>query len=120
MGRQLANPRLPKKMAKRMAYSVIGLPHYTIWHMYEPSVDDIRHMEELEAEKKKKEAAEAAKEARRKETEAKIKDEFGDMSEQSREDRVAVARVQRAREREYEQLARDKERAVLRGEGADE
>lgn len=32
-------------MAKRMGYSVVGLPHYTIWHLYEPSVDDIRHME---------------------------------------------------------------------------
>jgi mannan polymerase II complex ANP1 subunit len=28
-----------------MGYSVIGLPHYVIWHLYEPSVDDIRHME---------------------------------------------------------------------------
>lgn len=28
-----------------MKYSVVGLPHYTIWHLYEPSVDDIRHME---------------------------------------------------------------------------
>lgn len=33
------------KMARRMQYSVVGLPHYTIWHLYEPSVDDIRHME---------------------------------------------------------------------------
>ena len=32
-------------MAKRMQYSVVGLPHYTIWHLYEPSVDDVRHME---------------------------------------------------------------------------
>lgn len=32
-------------MARRMQYSVVGLPHYTIWHLYEPSVDDIRHME---------------------------------------------------------------------------
>lgn len=32
-------------MAKRMDYSVVGLPHYTIWHLYEPSVDDIKHME---------------------------------------------------------------------------
>jgi len=32
-------------MAKRMGYAVIGLPHYTIWHLYEPSVDDIRHAE---------------------------------------------------------------------------
>lgn len=33
------------QMAKRMKYSVVGLPHYTIWHLYEPSVDDIKHME---------------------------------------------------------------------------
>jgi len=37
-------------MAKRMKFSVIGLPHYTIWHLYEPSVDDLRHMEEMERE----------------------------------------------------------------------
>ncbi|KAG0161194.1 hypothetical protein PDIDSM_8728 [Penicillium digitatum] len=39
------------KMAKRMKFSVIGLPHYTIWHLYEPSVDDLRHMEEMEVER---------------------------------------------------------------------
>jgi mannan polymerase II complex ANP1 subunit len=33
------------QMAKRMKFSVVGLPHYTIWHLYEPSVEDIRHME---------------------------------------------------------------------------
>lgn len=33
------------QMAKKMDYSVVGLPHYTIWHLYEPSVDDIKHME---------------------------------------------------------------------------
>lgn len=33
------------QMAKRMKYSVVGLPHYTIWHLYEPSVEDIKHME---------------------------------------------------------------------------
>ena len=33
------------QMAKRMQFSVVGLPHYTIWHLYEPSVDDIHHME---------------------------------------------------------------------------
>jgi mannan polymerase II complex ANP1 subunit len=50
---KVRNPTLPKRssltciiqMSKRMGYSVIGLPHYTIWHLYEPSVDDIRHME---------------------------------------------------------------------------
>ena len=33
------------QMSRRMGYSVVGLPHYTIWHLYEPSVDDIKHME---------------------------------------------------------------------------
>lgn len=45
-------------MAKRMGFSVVGLPHYTIWHLYEPSVDDIRHMEEMEEERKAREQAE--------------------------------------------------------------
>lgn len=33
------------QMAKRMQYVVVGLPHYTIWHLYEPSIDDIKQME---------------------------------------------------------------------------
>jgi mannan polymerase II complex ANP1 subunit len=52
------------QMAKRMKFSVVGLPHYTIWHLYEPSVDDIRHMEEMEKERKAKEAEENAKKER--------------------------------------------------------
>ncbi|TKX24286.1 mannan polymerase II complex ANP1 subunit-like protein 1 [Elsinoe australis] len=52
------------KMAKRMKFSVVGLPHYTIWHLYEPSVDDIRHMEEMEKERKVREAEEKAKKER--------------------------------------------------------
>ncbi|KAK9373407.1 Anp1-domain-containing protein [Lipomyces chichibuensis] len=50
------------KMCKRMGFSVVGLPHYVIWHMYEPSVDDLRHMAEMEQERlrKEKEAQEAA------------------------------------------------------------
>ena len=33
------------KMAKAMGLEVVGLPHYVIWHIYEPSDDDIKHME---------------------------------------------------------------------------
>jgi hypothetical protein len=51
-------------MAKRMKYSVVGLPHYTIWHLYEPSVDDIRHMEEMEQERKQREQEEIEKKER--------------------------------------------------------
>ena len=39
------------KLAKRMGYSVVGLPHYVIWHLYEPSVDDLKHMADMEKEK---------------------------------------------------------------------
>jgi mannan polymerase II complex ANP1 subunit len=45
--------RVNFQMAKRMQYSVLGLPHYTIWHLYEPSSDDLRHMEQMEEERKK-------------------------------------------------------------------
>lgn len=41
-----------------MGFSVVGLPHYTIWHLYEPSVDDLRHMEEMEVERQYREAEE--------------------------------------------------------------
>lgn len=49
------------KMSKRMGYLVIGLPHYVIWHIYEPLTDDLKYMEQ-----------QAIEETRRQE-EAKIK-----------------------------------------------
>ncbi|CAK9439478.1 uncharacterized protein LODBEIA_P35790 [Lodderomyces beijingensis] len=38
------------KLSKRMGYSVVGLPHYVIWHIYEPSQDDLKHMEWMASE----------------------------------------------------------------------
>lgn len=73
-------------MAKRMKFSVVGLPHYTIWHLYEPSVDDIRHMEEMEKERKAKEAEEAAK----KQKEDKIKEQFDSKSDDWKKEKAAV------------------------------
>lgn len=70
------------KMARRMQYSVVGLPHYTIWHLYEPSVDDIRHMEEMEQERALREYEEEEK----KKKAAKIKEEFGDADTQWKKD----------------------------------
>ncbi|CDR42785.1 CYFA0S10e02234g1_1 [Cyberlindnera fabianii] len=35
------------KLCKTMGFEVIGLPHYVIWHIYEPSTDDLKHMEWL-------------------------------------------------------------------------
>lgn len=36
------------KMAKKMGYSVGGFPHYTLWHIYEPSDDDIKQIAAIE------------------------------------------------------------------------
>lgn len=43
------------KMCRRMGLSVIGLPHYVIWHIYEPSSDDIKHMEWMAEEEDRRE-----------------------------------------------------------------
>ena len=69
-----------------MKFSVVGLPHYTIWHLYEPSVDDIRHMEEMENERKKKEEEEKAKADRIK----KVKDQFSDPNGQWEKDKAEI------------------------------
>ncbi|KAI1435363.1 mannan polymerase 2 complex anp1 subunit [Xylaria sp. CBS 124048] len=71
------------KMAKRMQFSVVGLPHYTIWHLYEPSVDDIKHMEEMEQERLAKEAEELEKA----ENERQIKEQFSDANSQWEQDK---------------------------------
>ncbi|KAL3478614.1 Anp1-domain-containing protein [Aspergillus californicus] len=62
------------KMAKRMGFSVVGLPHYTIWHLYEPSVDDLRHMEEMEEERILRENEEKAQAERTNRAESYFQD----------------------------------------------
>ncbi len=73
-------------MAKRMKFSVVGLPHYTIWHLYEPSVDDIRHMEEMEQERKQREQEEKEKQDRL----DKIQSQFEEGSSQWDKDKEAI------------------------------
>ncbi|CAR66261.1 DEHA2F03014p [Debaryomyces hansenii CBS767] len=41
------------KMAKSMGFRVGGLPHYTIWHIYEPSEDDLREIAKMERKKRR-------------------------------------------------------------------
>ncbi|AMD20284.1 HDL460Wp [Eremothecium sinecaudum] len=41
------------KMAKKMGYKVGGLPHYLLWHIYEPSDDDLRHMASMERQQRR-------------------------------------------------------------------
>lgn len=79
-------------MAKRMKFSVVGLPHYTIWHLYEPSVDDIRHMEEMENERKQREAEEKAKQERME----KIQEDFDDGASQWAKDKQEVQQLKDA------------------------
>ncbi|KAH0599709.1 hypothetical protein MHUMG1_02499 [Metarhizium humberi] len=83
------------KMAKRMQYSVVGLPHYVIWHLYEPSVDDIRHMEEMEQERIAREKEEQEKKLK----EQKLKEEFGDASSQWEKDKKEMREQQQQSKR---------------------
>ncbi|GEQ70131.1 hypothetical protein JCM33374_g3807 [Metschnikowia sp. JCM 33374] len=41
------------KLAKAMGFKVGGLPHYTIWHIFEPSEDDLKHIAQLERKKRR-------------------------------------------------------------------
>ncbi|KAH3900402.1 probable Mannan polymerase II complex ANP1 subunit [Saccharomycodes ludwigii] len=42
------------KLSRRMKYNVVGLPNYVVWHIYEPSSDDLKHMEWLAEEEQKR------------------------------------------------------------------
>lgn len=91
------------KMAKRMQFSVVGLPHYTVWHLYEPSVDDIRHMEEMEHERLERERAEKEKIENTK----KLKEEFADVSDVWEKDRAVIVE-QQAKEEAKAKVRNDK------------
>lgn len=41
------------KMCKRMGFGVGGLPHYTVWHVYEPSQDDLQKISKMERKKRR-------------------------------------------------------------------
>lgn len=94
-------------MAKRMKFSVVGLPHYTIWHLYEPSLDDIRHMEEMEKERLQREAEEKEKAERAQ----RIKDEFKDPSAQWEKDGAAIHDMMQKEQKEKAQKEQVKEQA---------
>lgn len=74
------------KMARRMQFSVVGLPHYTIWHLYEPSVDDLKHMAEMEQERLERERQQAEE----KEKIKMAKEEFKDITDQWSKDKQAL------------------------------
>ncbi|KAK7207246.1 Anp1-domain-containing protein [Myxozyma melibiosi] len=80
------------KMCKRMGLSVIGLPHYVVWHMYEPSVDDMRYMSEMIQARLHKE-----KEQQEKAKENNNKDESDRMAEAAA---IAKAEMEAAKQKE--------------------
>lgn len=74
------------KLCKRMGYSVVGLPHYVIWHIYEPSSDDLKHMEWMA-----KEEARQIKEKKVKQIYDKIWDQgFEDVRDDWKVDRINI------------------------------
>lgn len=77
------------KMARKMQFSVTGLPHYVIWHLYEPSVDDLRHMEEM----RKEEEARKQEEAARLEREKRVTKHYHDPKEQWDRDKADMDRL---------------------------
>ena len=87
-------------MAKRMRFSVVGLPHYVIWHLYEPSADDIKHMEREEEERKTKEAAEKAD----KEHQAKVMENYDDPKDQWEGDKRKIDEAKKAVEKSEKPL----------------
>jgi mannan polymerase II complex ANP1 subunit len=95
-------------MARRLQYTVVGLPHYTIWHLYEPSVDDIKHMEEMDKEKK----AKAAKEKADRDKIAKINTQFDNPSSDWEKDKAQLASMaEKAAELARMKLAEFKDKA---------
>ncbi|CAI6087711.1 unnamed protein product [Clonostachys chloroleuca] len=93
------------KMAKRMKYSVVGLPHYVIWHLYEPSVDDIKHMEEMEQERIAREKEEEEKKVKA----AKLKEQFGDGADTWEQDKQELKELkEKAAEEEKRRVKEEK------------
>jgi hypothetical protein len=95
------------KMAKRMGFSVVGLPHYTVWHLYEPSEQDLQHMQEMEEERN----ARAQEEREREERMKKIKEEFKDPNSQWEKDKAGIAEKTRQEKEAAEKNAAEKEAA---------
>jgi mannan polymerase II complex ANP1 subunit len=104
------------QMAKRMKFSVVGLPHYTIWHLYEPSVDDIRHMEEMEKERKAKEAEEAAKKERIDKIHESFDPKNSDWEKEKAEVQDLVQKAKNEEKAAAEKAKEEKEKAAAKEE----
>ena len=86
-------------MARRAKFSVVGLPHYTIWHLYEPSADDLKHMKEMDEQKKAKEAAEAEKRKKLEDSGFEVKKETWDQDQRDIVKAAQMDDIKKAEER---------------------
>ncbi|CDF90961.1 ZYBA0S09-01684g1_1 [Zygosaccharomyces bailii CLIB 213] len=74
------------KLSRRMGYSVVGLPHYVIWHIYEPSTEDLKHMAWMAEEERRR-----VEEDRLREFYDRVWDTgFQDVRDQWRDERLAI------------------------------
>jgi mannan polymerase II complex ANP1 subunit len=78
-------------MSKRLRFSVVGLPHYTIWHLYEPSVDDLKHMEEMDKERKQQEA----KDKLEKDRLEQVRSQFDDTKSEWEKEKEAMEKMEK-------------------------
>lgn len=74
------------KLLKRMGFNVYGLPHYVIWHIYEPSSDDLKHMEWMAQEEAKQKEEEKLREIYLKTWRAG----FEDVQDEWKDDRINI------------------------------
>lgn len=100
-------------MARRMGFSVVGLPHYTIWHLYEPSVDDLKHMEDIKRDQKAEEEEDAKQKER---TNAMFKDSKSEWEVDGAAIHDSVVKEQQAKER-AEKSQQKKEQKTEQGTG---
>ncbi|GAV54898.1 hypothetical protein ZYGR_0AS02210 [Zygosaccharomyces rouxii] len=74
------------KLSRRMGYNVVGLPHYVIWHIYEPSTEDLKHMAWMAEEERRR-----VEEDRLREFYDRIWDTgFQDVRDDWRDERLAI------------------------------
>ena len=114
-----------------MQFSVVGLPHYTIWHLYEPSVDDIRHMEvgaifcfhvfktDIMQEMEQERLARESEEKERAERMKKIKEQFTDPNSQWEKDKTDIQNMA-MQEKTTEQIAAREDSKASSPESSDQ
>ncbi|KAK9464886.1 Anp1-domain-containing protein [Lipomyces arxii] len=80
------------KLCRAMHFTVSGLPHYVVWHVFEPSADDMEAEKEKKDEARKAAAANAAKK-RRPRRPRRQKKLFGEGKKEEQKDELDKIRI---------------------------